>query len=84
MITIIHDNKYDKELSFVTQQYQIGTYVIVNNDPKLQFGVNCKEEEYHKKLRIKAIKMGDDIISGSILTCRSKYPINKFKEDEKM
>ena len=81
MITVIHDNKINKDISFVTQQYEVGTYVIINNDPAMQFGISIKEEEYHKKIRIKAIKVGYTIISGSILSCKSKYPINQFKDE---
>lgn len=70
--------KEGKELNVVTQQYSVGTYVIINNDPSMQFGVDKKEDEYHKKLRITCIKGGDTLIGGSILDVKSKFPINTF------
>ena len=50
MITTIIDDKH-KEHKIVTQQYQVGTYVIIDNDPAQQFGVNMSEVKYHKGLR---------------------------------
>ena len=50
MITTIIDNEH-KEHKIVTQQYQVGTYVIIDNDPAQQFGVNTSEVKYHKLLR---------------------------------
>jgi hypothetical protein len=71
--------KEGEELNFVTQQYSVGTYVIINNDPSKQFGVDMKEDEYHKKLRITCIKGGDTLVGGTELTLKSKFPINKFQ-----
>jgi hypothetical protein len=70
--------KDGKELNVVTQQYLVGTYVIINNDPSMQYGVDKKEYEYHKKLRITCIKGGDTLVDGSILDVKSKFPINTF------
>ena len=39
-----------------TEDYVIGTYVIINNDPGKQFCVDMSEKEYHKKMREYAIK----------------------------
>lgn len=50
MITTIIDDKH-KEYKVVTQQYQVGTYVIIDNDPAQQFGVQISEVKYHKWLR---------------------------------
>lgn len=81
MFTKIYNNKTNKEISIVTQQYEIGTYIIINNDPMLQGTTILKEEQYHKKIRISAIKNNDIIISGSILNCKSKYKINNFNNE---
>lgn len=50
MITTIIDDKH-KEHKIVTQQYQIGTYVIIDNDPAQQFSTNASEIEFHKLIR---------------------------------
>ena len=50
MITTIIDDEH-KEHEIVTQQYEIGTYVIIDNDPAQQFGVNMSEVKYHKYIR---------------------------------
>ena len=70
--------KEGMELNFVTQQYNVGTYVIINNDPSMQFGVDKKEDVYHKEIRIQCIKGGDTLVGGSLLTLKTKYPINTF------
>ena len=71
--------KEGKELSFVTQQYKIGLYIIVNSDPALQGSSLLKEEIYHKQLRIKAIKAGDTLVDGTIIPYKGrKYNINNF------
>lgn len=51
MITTIIDDKDKKKHKIVTQQYQVGTYVIVDHDPAQQFGVNMSEVKYHKHIR---------------------------------
>lgn len=68
-------------LTFLTQQYEIGTYCIINNDPSQQFGVDKKEDIFHKEIRIKCIKSGDKLIGGSTLELKSKFPINKFETE---
>lgn len=50
MITTIIDDKH-KEHKIVTQQYKVGTYVIIDNDPGLQFATNTSEIEFHKLIR---------------------------------
>lgn len=50
MITTIIDEN-NKEHTITTQQYEVGLYVIVDNDPAQQFSLNATEEEYHKWLR---------------------------------
>lgn len=50
MTTTIIDDKH-KEHKIVTQQYEIGTYVIIDHDPAQQFGVNMSEIKYHKHIR---------------------------------
>lgn len=34
-----------------TQQYETGTYVIIDSDPSKQFGVEVEEKRYHEILR---------------------------------
>jgi hypothetical protein len=81
MFTKIH-NKNGQEMSIVSQQYDTGVHVIINDDPKQQFGVIGKEEDFHKKVRIKAIKNGDILINGTYIPYNSKkYNINNFKKD---
>lgn len=36
---------------FRTQQYEIGTYLIINDDPSKQMGIDATEKEFHKELR---------------------------------
>lgn len=50
MITTIIDDKH-KEHKIITQQYEVGTYVCIDNSPLHQFGVNMSEVKYHKWLR---------------------------------
>jgi hypothetical protein len=82
MYTKIKRTDDGKEFIFLTQQYEVGTYCIVNSDPSQQFGVQVKEEKFHADLRKKAIKHGDKVLAGSILPApkKSKYDINKFEE----
>lgn len=69
-------------INIVTQSYIVSTYVCIysNNRPISQFGTPMSETQYHKRVRINAIKNNDTIIDGSILTCRSRYDINKFNK----
>lgn len=84
MFTTIYDTKRKQTDSIVTQQYEVGTYMIINNDHALQGVCDDNEEIVHKKIRIKAIKLSNIITSGTVLSCKSKYAINDFKtiEDE--
>ena len=50
MITVIIGDD-NKEHTIVTQQYEVGLYVIVDNDPSQQGGSDIEEKEYHKMLR---------------------------------
>lgn len=78
MFTKIRTKK-GKEFTFVTQQYKIGLYVNVNNNPALQGISSLKEEVYHKELRIKVIKAGDILVDGTIIPYKDKkYNINNF------
>jgi hypothetical protein len=65
-----------------SQQYSIGTYIIINNDSSKQFGVDDEEKIFHKKIRISILKDGGCILNGTFLNLKSKYPINDFKETE--
>lgn len=71
-----------KTLNVTTQQYIVGTYVIINNDPSQQFGINESEEKFHLSIRKKCLKSGDKLVGGSILDYNGKLPINKFEEVE--
>ena len=50
MITIVIDDKH-KEHKIVTQQYEVGCYIIVDNNPATQCCVQTSEVKYHKWLR---------------------------------
>lgn len=75
MYTVVQEVDGSKN-TIVTKQYEVGTYVIINNDPSLQFNVDKKEEDYHFSIRKKALKEGAKIIGGTIINRRSKYKIN--------
>lgn len=80
MFTIIKQN--NSIINIVTQPYSMSTYVCIysNNHPISQFSTSMNEIQYHKCVRINAIKNNDTIVDGSILTCRSRYDINKFNK----
>lgn len=80
MITVINNKELGK-IEIVTQQYQLGLYVAIYKNKRLinQFGSNLKEVAYHRKVRIRAIKIGDTIVDETILKTKSKYPINTFE-----
>jgi hypothetical protein len=82
MITVINNKELGK-IEIVTQQYQLGLYVAIYKNKRLinQFGSNLKEVAYHRKVRIRAIKIGDTIVDGTILKTKSKYPINTFENE---
>lgn len=80
MFTIIKQG--NSIINIVTQSYIVSTYVCIysNNRPISQFGTPMSETQYHKHVRINVIKNNYTIIDGSILTCRSRYDINKFNK----
>lgn len=82
MITVIK-NKELGNIEIITQQYGLGLYVAIYKNKRLinQFGSNLKEVAYHRKVRIRAIKIGDTIVDGTILETKSKYPINTFENE---
>ena len=62
-----------------TNQYELGCYIIINSDPRLQFSSKLSERDYHIKTRIEAIKRGAKIIDGTVIPYRYKrYNINNF------
>lgn len=66
-----------------TQQYAMGTYLIIDNDPNFQCMLTCDEIAYHIKLRQKVLKdkKGASIINGIIIeSYRGKYSINSFTQ----
>lgn len=67
--------------NIITQQYEIGLYGIINNDPARQFAIDIKESTYHIKLRLLAIKTGLKIIGGDIIKYKGKQPINIFENE---
>lgn len=82
MRTVIK-NKELGNIEIITQQYRLGLYVAIYKNKRLinQFGSNLKEVAYHRKVRIRAIKIGDTIVDGTILETKSKYPINTFENE---
>ena len=59
--------KEGKELLFTTQQYEVGLYIIINNDPSKQFTIDTKERDFHIELRRDSRKNKSIILEGSIL-----------------
>lgn len=59
MITTIK-TKEGKEEIHKTQEYLLGTYVIVNDNVSFQRVVSETELEYHKDLRKRVLKAGDE------------------------
>jgi len=51
MFTKVRDTKTNVETSFRTQQYSTGCYVIENDNPARQYGVDIDEEQFHKLIR---------------------------------
>lgn len=82
MRTVIK-NKELGNIEIITRQYGLGLYVAIYKNKRLinQFGSNLKEVAYHRKVRIRAIKIGDTIVDGTILETKSKYPINTFENE---
>lgn len=65
-------NSAGVETTFTTQQYMVGTYIIVNNDPRLQSSTQLPEETFHIKIRTKCLKDGGTIKSGSFVNSKNK------------
>lgn len=80
MRTVIK-NKELGNIEIITQQYGTGLYVAIYKNKRLinQYGSDLKEAAYHRKVRIRAIKIGDIIVEGTVLEIKSKYPINVFE-----
>jgi hypothetical protein len=76
------ETKSGEKISFLTQQYQVGLYCIINGDSSKQFGIDAKDADFHAEVRKKALKNGDTLLSGSYIEQKrkSKFDINKFKE----
>lgn len=71
--------KEGETLHFNSKQYEIGTYIIINNNPACQLTSSLKEEKFHIKLRIEAIKNSDTLVDGTIIPYKGrKYNINNF------
>jgi hypothetical protein len=58
--------KEGEKINFTTQQYEVGTYCIINNDPSQQFGIDENEIKFHKKIQKQAKKNGDVILETSV------------------
>lgn len=75
-----------KEIVHTTQDYQVGTYLIINNDPKRQGNVRPNSYNYHKNLRVKVEKDPnasiDEERSTPLETMKpAKVIKHKFKDD---
>jgi|TARA_R100000501_G_C2631210_1_gene127109 hypothetical protein len=51
MFTKIKDKKTGEITGFRTQQYEIGTYVIENDDASRQYSLDVDEKKFHNDLR---------------------------------
>lgn len=82
MFTKYQDIHSKKIYTVITQQYEVGTYFIVNGNSELQGFSELTEEEFHKKLRKDILKRGDILLAGNLILLhrKSKYNINDFKE----
>ena len=67
-------------MEFNTQQYQVGTYVIINNDPAKQFTSGIDENRYHCAIRLECLKRGGKILNGSKVTYKGSARLNCFEE----
>jgi len=47
----IRDKTNNQEIELAIQEYSIGTYVIIDNDPMKQLGVKCSEKELIEELK---------------------------------
>ena len=68
----------DLNHSFITQQYEVGVYGIIDNNPVLQMSfINKQEREVHIKLRKNIIKHKGTILTGStFINYKGKININ--------
>ena len=82
MRTVIKDKELGN-IEIITQQYESSLYVAIYKNKRLinQYGSNLKEAAYHRKVRIRAIKIGDTIVEGNVIETKSKYPINVFENE---
>lgn len=66
MFTTSFKIKDGDKLRFVTQQYEIGTYIAVYKDdnsmPEDQRGINMEEMKFHRQLRRNIEKAGDELL----------------------
>jgi hypothetical protein len=83
MFTVIKEVDGEKT-SIITKQYEVGTYIIINNDPSLQMGTALDECPYHIKIRKAALKRNATIINGSIITGKFKENINSINYNTKL
>lgn len=81
MYTEFKDKDGNKH-NVTTQQYQLGTYVIFDNDPSLQSASDLKEPLFHKKLREGILDNNGILLAGNIVDIESDKPINEFKQEE--
>jgi hypothetical protein len=51
MYTKFKDKKTGIITFFRTQQYEIGTYLIIDDDPYKQMSLDVKEEIFHQRIR---------------------------------
>ena len=79
MWTKLKDNEHGV-LDINTQQYAIGTYVIVNSDPSKQFCSPLYENEYHVGIRLRCLANGGTILNGSIVKYDGEQNLNNFEE----
>lgn len=70
-------------LDINTQQYENGTYVIINSDPSKQFCSPLYENEYHVGIRLRCISTGGTILNGSIVKYNGEQDLNNFAENPK-
>lgn len=54
----------DKKLKFISQYYEIATYIAIysGNDMIHQFGINKSEYDYHNQIRKVAKKNGNEFV----------------------
>lgn len=61
-----------------TQQYQVGTYFIFDNNPNNQGSTNDDEQLFHKNIREKVLSDGGIILEGNILDKYKDSNVNNF------